>query len=268
MAYNTTTGVFTRVANVFSNPVTGTVIDPDGADELFGDYDLGLSIVHGKLIPPVGTATLAPLQLTAGTNLTTAAAGAFEYDGKILYGTPNVSNRGVLPATHFLSLAANQTGTNVNTAQPWFPGGGATLITLPASTAYFFEGVVAFSRSAGTTSHTISLLFGGTATLTSIMYYVNARAADSSSFQPSSSNNNSGIKEDATAVVLTAASTNADEVFSAYVKGCVRINAAGTFIPQFQYSAAPGGAPTVRANTWFRMFPLGINTVLNVGNWS
>ncbi len=36
------TGVFTRVANTFSNPVVGTVIDQDDADELFDDYDAGL----------------------------------------------------------------------------------------------------------------------------------------------------------------------------------------------------------------------------------
>lgn len=36
------TGVFTRVANTFSNPVVGTVIDQDDADALFDDYDAGL----------------------------------------------------------------------------------------------------------------------------------------------------------------------------------------------------------------------------------
>ena len=39
-----------------------------------------------------------------------------------------------------------------------------------------------------------------------------------------------------------------------------------TFIPQFIYSAAPGGAPTVQANSWFRMYAVGTNAVLNVGN--
>ena len=43
MPRNDTTGVFTRVANSFSNPIFGTVIDPDGAIELFDDYDLGLT---------------------------------------------------------------------------------------------------------------------------------------------------------------------------------------------------------------------------------
>lgn len=42
MPRSVTTGIFTRVANTFSNPVVGTVIDQDDADELFDDYDAGL----------------------------------------------------------------------------------------------------------------------------------------------------------------------------------------------------------------------------------
>ena len=45
MPYNATTGVFLRTANTFSNPVIGTAIDPDDAEELFDDWDLGLSQV-------------------------------------------------------------------------------------------------------------------------------------------------------------------------------------------------------------------------------
>lgn len=268
MAYNVTTGVFTRAANSFSNPVTGTVIDPDNADELFDDYDLGLSIVHGKLIPPVGTATLAPLQYTAGTNLTTAAAGASEYDGKTFYSTPNALNRGVAPAVHILTLSAAQVGTNVNTAQPWFPGGGATGITLPAATTYFFQGELSHIRSAGTTSHTFGNLFGGTATLTSIGYIARAVAADSSVFLALGSQQISRISVATNTQIWSTASINADQVVIVRVEGIVRINGAGTFIPQFQFSAAPGGAPTISANTWFMMWPIGINTMLNVGNWS
>jgi hypothetical protein len=47
------TGIFTRVANSFSNPVFGTLIDPTDADSLFDDYDTGLT---GQM-PIIGTAT-------------------------------------------------------------------------------------------------------------------------------------------------------------------------------------------------------------------
>lgn len=54
MPRSTTTGIFTRVANTFSNPVVGTVIDQDDADELFDDYDSGL---FGYDLAIVGLAT-------------------------------------------------------------------------------------------------------------------------------------------------------------------------------------------------------------------
>src|SRR5690242_14739348 len=38
MAFDST-GVFTRVSNSFSNPVTGTTIDPTNADALFDDFE-------------------------------------------------------------------------------------------------------------------------------------------------------------------------------------------------------------------------------------
>jgi hypothetical protein len=43
MPRNPTTGIFVRVANSFSNPVLGEIIDPIDANALFNDYDLGLT---------------------------------------------------------------------------------------------------------------------------------------------------------------------------------------------------------------------------------
>lgn len=43
MSRNTTTGVFTRVSNSFSQPVIGTLIDPVAATALFNDQDAGLN---------------------------------------------------------------------------------------------------------------------------------------------------------------------------------------------------------------------------------
>jgi hypothetical protein len=254
-AAHTVTGTV-DLSSQFPTGAVGTILASNGSVAAFSP----------AFAPPAGTATVAPIDLAPGTNLTTAAGGAIEYDGTCLYGTPAALNRGVLPTRHFLSLIADQTGTNVATAQPWFPGGGATGITLPALTSYFFEGHLSFSRSAGTTSHTIALLFGGVATITSINYMalITDQAATASALSTPQ------VIEGtvATALVVTAASANASQFNSIFVKGIVRINGAGTFIPQFQYSAAPGGAPSLKANSFFGLYPTGSNTVLSVGNWS
>ncbi len=228
----------------------------------------GLTTLTGKAVLGAGSTSVAPLTFTSGTNLTTAAAGSKEYDGTTFYNTAVASTRGVDVTEHFISLTANQTGTDVNTAQPWFPGGGGTGMTVAAGTTYFFEGVLSASKTAGTTSRTIGMNFGGTATITSISYWAHLTQSDTATW----SANGSGAgtyQEVATNVTLNfTASTSANQVFVIRVSGIVRINAGGTFIPNFQYSAAPGGAPTIRANSWFKLRPVGSGSVLNVGNWS
>lgn len=163
----------------------------------------------------------------------------------------------------FKALAADDTGgQNVNTAQPWFPTAGG--ITLPAATSYFFDGTLLLSRAAGTTSHTLSLLFGGTATITSLDYLAGANTGDVSSLTVE----NTVLSQAATAVVVKAASISATEQVLVKVEGILRTNAGGTFIPQFTYSAAPGGAPTVKRGSYFRLTPGGSNTVVNTGPWA
>lgn len=66
MPRNPTTGVFTRVANSFSNPVFGTLIDPTDADSLFDDYDTGLTAA----IPDE------PTQVTGASATISATAGS------------------------------------------------------------------------------------------------------------------------------------------------------------------------------------------------
>lgn len=159
-------------------------------------------------------------------------------------------------------LAATGTGENSTSAQPWFPTAGAVSVT--ADTTYFFEGVLYTTRAAGTTSHTTGILFGGTATLTDIGYFATCKEGDANDLQDIS-----GFwAVAATSLVVKAASTSATENTIITVRGTVRINAAGTFIPQFIYSAAPGGAPTIKKETYFRMKPIGTGSATSQGTWA
>lgn len=162
----------------------------------------------------------------------------------------------------FKALSALAAGSDVATAQPWFPSLGG--VAVAANTTYFFEGYLRISRAAGVVSHTLSLLFGGTATLTSIAYKADCNTGD---VVTNLAENQTAI-EVATATVVKAASTSATEQIAIKVSGVVRINVAGTFIPQFQYSAAPGGAPSILANSWFQLTPVGPGSVVSSGTWS
>jgi hypothetical protein len=220
--------------------------------------------ITAKIRPAAGTVTLSPLQFTSGTNLTTAAAGAFEYDGVVMYSTPQASQRGVSPSTHFLILTNDYTGSDVNTAQKVFNSPSNGQITLPASTTYFMEGMYYITRAAGTTSHTLSTLFALGGTLTSITYIAETTSTTGNTLGAVSRIYGTG----ATGVIVTAASTSASENITVHIRGIIRTNTAGTFTPQIQYSAAPGGAPTVLTNSFFRLVPVGTNSVNFVGNWS
>lgn len=220
--------------------------------------------ITAKIRPPAGTVTLSPLQFTSGTNLTTAAAGAFEYDGVVLYSTPQASQRGVSPSEHFLILTNNYTGSDVNTAQKVFNSPSNGQITLPANTTYFMEGLYYITRAAGTNSHTLSTLFALGGTLTGITYIAETTSTTGNVLGAVSRIYATG----ATGTVVTAASTSATENITVLIRGVVRTNTAGTFTPQIQYSAAPGGAPTILANSYFRLIPMGNGSVNSVGNWS
>jgi hypothetical protein len=215
---------------------------------------------------PAGTATLAPMTFTSGTNLTSATAGATEYNGKTLLFTPQGTQRGVVPGMQYFRLDSALAGAN-STATQTILGVG---VTLSSSTVYEFEAMYSWTKTAGTTSHTISFLYGGTATINNIYYTVNS-GGDSVAGQNGYFLDTSSImfgSPVATAKSLGAYSTAVqNKGFS--VKGTVSINAGGTFIPQYVLSAAPGGAYTVLAGSFFLIYPIGTSGAnINVGTWA
>lgn len=222
-----------------------------------------LTLSGGGLILPVGTATLAPLKLASGTNLTAATAGAIEYDGKAFYATAAASSRQAVNAEQLSILAADFIGTNVATAQPVFDVAQDTL-TLGANTTYEFEALYYITRAAGVTSHTTGVLLGGTATFTSIDYLAQVTNPTGNVL----ANVQQIMASVATLVTLTAANTSATENLIIKLRGTIRTATAGTIIPNFQYSVAPGGVPTIRRNSFFRCWPVGADTVATVGNWA
>jgi hypothetical protein len=218
-----------------------------------------------------GTATVAPINFAAGSNLTTAAVGACEFDGSVFYQTAVASSRQVSVTEQFICLASNYTASDSASAQKVFnsPTNGA--VTLAATTSYFFEAQYTISNT-GTTSHTWATLFalGGGASVTSIAYTAMARTGTTSAVTITAL---SSVQiAVATQVPVTAASTSATEFVTIYLRGVIRMNAGGTVTPQIQASAQPGlsGTPgvTVLAGSFFRAWPIGSNTVASVGNWS
>jgi hypothetical protein len=76
-----------------------------------GNVGIGLTPAGtGLLELKAGTATVAPIELRSGTNLTTPVAGTIEYDGTVQYFTNDTTSaRGFTPSTQIFRLAANVT---------------------------------------------------------------------------------------------------------------------------------------------------------------
>ena len=230
----------------------------------------GLALAAGTpgAIMPAGTATVAPLTLTTGTNLTTPAAGAIEYDGTLFYATSVASTRQFIRTVQYQSLVADYTLTDGSAAQQVFNGTTNGAVTLPASTAYMIDAVY-YLTNTGTTSHTWAILFGGTATITAAgtMLRVDGYTATSNALTSTSTIYVSGASI-SSATVVTAASTSATENVVISMRGRININAAGTLIPQIKASAQPNGTEKILAGSFIALWPIGANTATSVGNWS
>jgi len=220
----------------------------------------GTTGVNAPVILPAGTTTLAPLDFTSGTNLSTPLAGAMEYDGSKLMFTPVGTQRGIVPGMQYYCLQSGYSFTSGTTPASLYGVG----VTLSSSTVYAFEGLFVLYRSTSTTGSS-RLSFTGTATLNNILYQT------LSVFEPGAiplydSNNNMAVSNTAGVTTFTvSASVN---TITAFITGTVSINAGGTFIPQYSQSVN-GGTTTNQAGSYFRIYPIGAaGSNTSVGTWA
>jgi len=205
------------------------------------------------------------LALTSNTLTSPAAAGNIEYASPIFAATPIGTQRGIVPTQQYYRLDSAYVGSNATGAQSIFGVG----VTLSASTVYEFEMIVAVSKSAGTTSHTFGVGFGGTASVNNIGYRLNVQNPSGTSFTVVAIADYAMFVQTASNTVITGAQTSANLFISFVIKGTVSINAGGTFIPQYTLSAAPGGAYSTAIGSFIRIAPVsasGSNT--SVGAWA
>lgn len=239
-----------------------TVLTGTGAAPAFSATPTigSLTLSTGPFTAVVGTTAIAPIVFQTGANLTTAAVGALEFDGKAFYATSVASSRQVVDAEQFVAATTVVSLSNSSTAaQAIFASANDTL-TLAAATSYFFEAFIYLTH--GTTSHTTAFGLGGSATFTSILYSSTIWTSAAVTIATASSNLE---VVSATATVLNAASTDASTKIR--LRGIIRVNGAGTIIPQITFGTGPTGTCQTETNSYFRVWPVGSNTVAAVGNW-
>lgn len=243
--------------------VTGGNIVTGGAVSAGGNVSGGNVI--GYIRSTAGSASLAPIVFTAGTNTSTPAAGALEYDGTVFYGSPAASQRGLLPSEHFVILSSNYTANDSASAQKVFNVPSAGAITVTSNTTYVFEAMYYIAPAINFNAVSLSSLFALSGTLTGIRYRVESTTGLASALGTVKS---AQVGSVVATTVTDAAPGGAATNFVLNIRGVLRTNTGGTLTPQIQFSGSPGSAPIVLANSYFRLIPMGTGSVTNVGNWS
>lgn len=240
-------------ASVSSNGIIVTG-DPTGNLQLQSNGAAGLNInTGGKVVFP-------------STSLTTASAGTIEYDGVLPYFTPLGTQRGLIPGMQYYRLNSDLAGLNSTATQSVLNVG----VTLSSSTIYAFQSNLYFLKTAGSTGHNFSLLYGGTATLNNITYEVICGDSTGTWGQRvTSAGIGQTVANVSTATIVSGLLNATSQVLWITLAGTVSINVGGTFIPQYALTVAPGGAYSTGAGSYFSIYPIGAsggNT--NVGTWA
>lgn len=207
-----------------------------------------------------GTTSLSPLTFQSGTNLTSASAGAMEYDGKVFYSTPVASARGVSPSTMYsivasagfaLSTAAGVQACFATTGDVW---------TLAASTTYIIEGHYIIQEATNAVSVALAFALGGSASVTDIKYFVSAMNSAANTLN--ATNAMTEVTQVASTVVTASLAGNKNIFF----KGLIRMNVGGTVTPQINFSGTAAGTPTMLATSYIMFTPIGTDTNNIIGN--
>ena len=205
-----------------------------------------------------GTATAPPVKHQSGSLLTTAAAGAQEFDGTAFYATAQASSRQVVDTEQFCTLTSPYTLTSQTAAQKLFNSSANGAVTVQASVTYWFECFFTLSAMSAS-SGAFGFALGGTATLTSQVWETEANKATLATAASAQNTVNTAAN---TAIVTATTAT----VGWAKIWGKIRVNAGGTLIPQVSLGVAAAAA--VGADSYFRIWPAGASAVTSVGNWS
>jgi hypothetical protein len=248
---NSTIGLTTPAAGTFTtlNSTGGAVNATVGATT----PNLG-SFTRVSL--SAGTTSVQPMLFNAGTNLTTPVAGSVEYDGVVAYLTTTASTRGVWMMEQFILQTSNYTLTSQTAAQQLFNATTNGAITLPLGT---FEFECQFNLSSmSATSGSFGFALGGTA---SINQYWTANASKTAFATPTAATISYNVA--ANTAIATATTTTTG---FAVIQGYITVAGAGTIVPQVSLGVA--ATALVGAGSFFRIRPLGTNSVNRVGNWS
>jgi alpha-tubulin suppressor-like RCC1 family protein len=246
----------------------GTVLDVSGVSALTSVGIGKTTVTSGVVLDVSGVAALTSVGI-GKTNVSSGVAldvsGTVNISGGFMYGSPvNGLGNGVYTAIQYYRVTTAVAGTTALTAQTVFGTGiGPRLVT---GFTYEFEGLYAFNRASGSTTHTIGHSFAGTGTISSIGY--SAIVTAHTTFNPQTVLIGSSYISSSANTVITSAITGNSHVII-QLKGIVTMSGTGTIVPSYTLSASPGAAYTLNIGSYFKIWPIGPSaTSAIIGTWS
>lgn len=228
----------------------------------------GIIPTNAWLTAGAGTTAIAASKFTAGTQLTSPFAGAFEYDGYAAYFTPQSTNRGVLPAEQFYQLGADLTGNGATTAAQTMFG---RAVSLASNTRYAYEICAIITCTAGG-SKNLGYGLGGTAVLSAHSYTViSGDVATPPAVGTAHIMRNRVTTSFSTPVVMAPSGAAGSTEFRICGTIDMLSGSSGTVDFQFNYSSN-GTVVTIGAGSYVKIYPVQtINATTDntqVGTWS
>ena len=226
----------------------------DGTKIVIDQTDISFSgATTVNIDSPTITLTQGSLSLGASAIISASTATAKALKSVVPAGT------GVTPTIQIICPSANFTLLNQTATQAVFNTPQDT-ITLQASTTYMFEGQ--YLITTGATTHTTAMSFVlTTATMTNCNW---------SSITGSPAALNAGSSGAGIAIFNSVAggtlntTTNATNTMIKF-QGIMRVNAAGTLVPNIAFSAAPGVTCSTLVGSYLKFYSIGSNTIDFVG---
>lgn len=220
---------------------------------------IGTTLVTALLTLPAGTTSLPSILITPDTDISTAVAGAIEYNGTAF--TMSIANN-ARSVTMNEQMAVQETDyllTNSTTYQKLLDVSTNGAVSVPAGTSLF---ECSFTLSNLNTS---SATFGfGLNTTSASTQGWSARTTKSSTL--SGNNFKLGHYTTSNASLFTA---NTDTYCIGHIRGIIKMDSTGTVTPQVSISAANTNAYVVKGS-YFRIQTIhsANNANITIGNWS
>jgi hypothetical protein len=222
--------------------------------------------LNGTLNLVAGTASISPLTITSGINLTTDVAGAMEYNGQLFFTNNTTTKRGLVSPKHVYSLTSTRSLVTTAGSQSLF---GVSL-ALEANTVYEFDLWFALTSQTSASGSSTTIQASLALPTSSTGSYEATYSSGTSSASPTTTFA-SVTGTPLTSGNVTYSGTSSTATGQYHVKGIIRTSSSGAFTPNIVIANASNALSslTLSAGAYVTVNKVGAaNANIVTGAWT